>query len=404
MSSAVLEQRERPASSEQPLDAHVVLLDSYVPPHALPVYIELARRVRKLTVLVSTPMESNRHWKPDYGTLDVRVQRTWTIERPWKHPVGFQDKLNVHIPWDTVSLLRELKPDVVLSGEFGARSAFSAWYAIFSGTPLVLIATLSEHQEQGRGMTRHLLRRWLIRRARCIAVNGQSGARYLRRLGATPEQLFHVPYTAVPNYFERAPETRSPAQAHKLLFAGRLVEGKGLIPFTEALARWASRHPDRQVEFELAGSGPLETPLKEFQPPQNMQLRLLGECNFERLAECYASAGILAFPTLSDEWGLVVNEALAAGLPVLGSSYSQAVEELCIEGETGWRFRPDVAGEMDEAIDRALSTPAEALEPMRRAGRERVRKLTPAYGAERFLATIEAALAGPREPQAEPAN
>ena len=51
--------------------------------------------------------------------------------------------------------------------------------------------------------------------------------------------------------------------------------------------------------------------------------------------------GVLVFPTLADEWGLVVNEALAAGVPVLGSLYSQAVEELVRDGENGWTFRPD---------------------------------------------------------------
>jgi hypothetical protein len=394
MSFALLTEQEKPSSSEHPFDAHVVLLNSYIPPHALPVYVELSRRVRKFTVLLSTPMESHRHWKPDWGTLDVRLQRTLTIERPWKHRAGFRDKLNVHIPWNTLGLLRKLRPDVVLSAELGPRSLFSALYTMFTGTPLVLVATLSEHQELGRGWARYWLRRWLIRRARCIAVNGHSGARYLRRLGADPNRLFHVPYSAVPNYFDHLPLVRPSSQSHKLFYVGQLVERKGLVPFVEALARWAVKHPERTVEFEIAGSGPLEPVLRSLRLPENIQLRLLGERTFDELTGCYAKAGILVFPTLSDEWGLVVNEALAAGLPVLGSTYSQAVEELCIEGETGWRFRTTVAGEMDDAIDRALSTSADTLDTMRRAGHELVKKLTPAYAAEGFLTTIKAALGG----------
>ena len=120
-------------------------------------------------------------------------------------------------------------------------------------------------------------------------------------------------------------------------------------------------------------------------------MNFLGECSFAQLSECYATSGILAFPMLSDEWGLIVNEALAAGLPVLGSVYSQAVEELVLEGETGWRFRTDVGDEMYAAIDRALTTPVDKLNDMRRAGRELVKPLTPEFVADRFLATIEAA-------------
>ena len=137
--------------------------------------------------------------------------------------------------------------------------------------------------------------------------------------------------------------------------------------------------------------------MAEFKTPENLKLRLLGEHPFAALVECYAQAGILVFPTLSDEWGLVMNEALAAGLPVLGSVYSQAVDELCVEGETGWRFRPDQPDEMEAAIDRALNTPHETLEQMRRIGRQRVEKLTPGYGAETFLAVISAALARARK-------
>ena len=69
----------------------------------------------------------------------------------------------------------------------------------------------------------------------------------------------------------------------------------------------------------------------------------------ERMAEVYAKASLFAFPTLADEWGVVVNEAMAAGLPVLGSIYSQAVEELVEDGVSGWVFRP---------MNRRKSTPS----------------------------------------------
>ena len=69
--------------------------------------------------------------------------------------------------------------------------------------------------------------------------------------------------------------------------------------------------------------------------PGNLELMILGQCDYERISECYASAGIFAFPSLADDWGMAVNEAMLAGLPVLGSTYSQAVEEMCLIDETG---------------------------------------------------------------------
>ncbi len=89
---------------------------------------------------------------------------------------------------------------------------------------------------------------------------------------------------------------------------------------------------------------------------------------------------------------MVVNEALASGLPVLGSVYSQAVEELCVEGETGWQFRPDARGEMEQALQRALETPVERLNEMRFAARARAAEITPQNSAERMVEAMKAAL------------
>jgi glycosyltransferase involved in cell wall biosynthesis len=391
MSTSSLLDREPTVTSQPSFDGHVVFLTSYIPPHTLGVYQELAKRVRKLTVLISTPMESHRNWKPDWGSLDVKIQRTLTVQRPWRHPAGFSENMAIHVPLDTVGQLRSLRPDVIISGQMGARSLLSAVYSGLSRVPLVLYASLSEHHERGHGRVRHVLRRFLLRRAKCVGVNGGSGARYLQKFGIPADRLIHVPYAAVPHSFDSLPLNRPADDAHRLLFVGQLVQRKGLEPFIEALATWAAQNPNRNVDFSLAGSGPLEGELRSMPIPENLYLRWLGELSFDKLAECYAHSGILAFPTLADEWGLVVNEAMAAGLPVLGSVYSQAVEELCSEGQTGWRFRPDSTTEMVDAIDRALGTSVDSLNAMRAQSRERVAHLTPAYVADRFLTTIHTA-------------
>jgi glycosyltransferase involved in cell wall biosynthesis len=368
------------------LPAHVVLLTNFIPPYRLPVYTELANRVEKLTILLSTPMEPNRNWQAVWGSLDVRLQRTWTVRRRWRHTAGFTDTLHVHVPTDTSRQLKTLRPDVIVSAELGSRSLFSTLYAgRAEKTPIVLWLTLSDHTEQGRGRLRHVLRRWLLRRANAVVVNGASGARYVERFGFDRDAIFRVPYTALPGVFERLPAARRGDAAQRLLYVGQLIERKGLAPFIVALADWASSRRDRQVSFDLVGSGPLRGELESITLPDNLSLRFLGEKNYDALVDVYAEAGIFAFPTLADEWGLVVNEAMSAGLPVLGSVYSQAVEELCRDGANGWTFRPDSRSDMIEAIDRALTTPAEQLDGMRAAARADVAHLTPKYAVDHLL-------------------
>ena len=98
---------------------------------------------------------------------------------------------------------------------------------------------------------------------------------------------------------------------------------------------------------------------------------------FSDLPAVYAECGIFAFPTLADTWGVVVNEAMAAAIPVLGSVYRQAVEELVEDGRNGWTFRPDNPSDTYAVIDRALNACVETLNTMRRCARDRALLLMP---------------------------
>jgi glycosyltransferase involved in cell wall biosynthesis len=113
---------------------------------------------------------------------------------------------------------------------------------------------------------------------------------------------------------------------------------------------------------------------------------------YDQLPCFFEQAGILAFPTLADEWGLVVNEALASGMPVLGSVHSQAVTEMVKDGVNGWTFPADRPHEMYSAIDRALTTTSERLMTMRTAARRSVELLTPEFAADRVLQAVQFAL------------
>jgi glycosyltransferase involved in cell wall biosynthesis len=381
--------RRRPSEVEP---GHLVVLTNYIPPHARPLFDALNLRCEKLTILISTEMEGNRHWRPDWGSLDVRRQNTWTFKRPWRHPQGFEESLEIHIPRDTIGWLKRLQPDAIVSEQFGCRSLLSGLYKTFRRrVPLVYLVSLSEHTEQGRGLMRRVLRKWLARKADCVGVNGSSGERYLHELGVPRDRTSIVPYTMVPGVFDQVRPTRPPESAHRLLYSGQFIELKGLVQFTTALSRWAAEHPHRRVEFNLVGYGPERQAIADVETPTNLSLRFLGKRSFHELGEVYGQHGVLVLPTLSDEWGMVVNEAMTAGMPVLGSRYSQAVTELCVEGETGWTFRPDHDDELVDAIDATLNTSVDRLNEMRSACREKVAPITPEYAAEQLLGMVRTA-------------
>jgi glycosyltransferase involved in cell wall biosynthesis len=355
----------------------VMVLMNVIAPYHKPMLDRLSQRFGAFRVLLSTPMESNRPWKLEWSGLDVAVQKTITLNRRWHHPQGFSEPLFVHVPVDTPLQLGRWRPDVVISWEMGMRTILAATYCALSRAKLMVWAEFAESTEFGRGAMRQRIRSVLHRAVDGFLVTGRSGARYLEAIGVARAKLHQIAYTIDVARFANAAALRQPAEERRLLYVGQLIERKGLVGFVEAASRWAERHPDRQLSLTFAGDGPLRAQLQSASVPANLRLIFTGNVAYEDLPGVYGQADILAFPTLADTWGVVVNEALAAGVPVLGSVYGQAVTELVQDGRNGWTFCADSADELACALDRALSTGDQELARMREYARVTALRTTP---------------------------
>src|SRR5690348_2760932 len=134
------------------LPARVAYLTNFISPYVAPLLREIANRVTSLTVLISTPMERDRHWNADWDGLDVRVQKAISLPNWGRHRLGFRLSNYWHLPVDTLWQLASLRPDVIFTSEMGLRSILSTVYARWSGhTAVVIGCGLSEHTEQGVG-------------------------------------------------------------------------------------------------------------------------------------------------------------------------------------------------------------------------------------------------------------
>jgi glycosyltransferase involved in cell wall biosynthesis len=375
-------------------DCRVALLVNFIPPYRVSLFRALQEEVGELRILVSTPVEPNRSWPADFAGLPVIVQRSVSLEKRWKRPGGFREISTVHLPYDTLNQLRRFQPDVIVSGELGVRSWMAAAYKRFCPrVRLLLWATVSERTERCRGFARERLRPVLLRQADAVLVNGASGARYIAAQGVADERVTRIPYTADVDMFSVTPIDRPEPDSISLLYVGVLVPRKGVLGFLSALAAWAHLHPQRRIEFHIAGDGPERSAIEAVRCPVNLRVTLLGNVAYNDLPQVYGRSSMLVMPTLEDEWGVVINEAMAAGLPILGSEHSQAIEELVVDRETGWTFKPEDRHSVFAALDAAFDTSAGDLRRMARAARAHAVSLTPKKVAQQIAAAIDRVVA-----------
>jgi glycosyltransferase involved in cell wall biosynthesis len=175
-----------------------------------------------------------------------------------------------------------------------------------------------------------------------VVVPGTASRDYVVALGTPIDRIWVAPNT-VDNerYRRRVVDRAGRAGPVRLLFVGRLDSGKGVLTLLDA---WGLAAADS--ELTIVGDGPLRERLDTRVACSTMPpVRMLGHLERDDLADRYAEADVFVFPSLSDAWGLVLNEAMAAGLPVVTSSAPGAVDDMVHDGRNGFVVPPlDSAG------------------------------------------------------------
>lgn len=374
------------------LPQRVVALTHYLPPYMARVLVHVREQVPNLKVLLSINEEPNRQYGNTWDGLDVSVQKSLMLRRPWKYKSGFKEDLYVHLPYDSFRQLRRADPQIVFSYELGFRSLASAMYCRIHRRKLAICVCVSEHTEQGRGDARPLLRRWLLKRADAVTYNGPSCLDYLKQFRVPDERLFHFPYAASDMCIYSGPLNRPSERDHHLLCVGQLTHRKGMMDLLSGLRSYCVSRPDKKLSLTLVGVGPLERELRLAELPPNLSLRLTGHLEYEAINKEMEQAGVLVFPTWADEWGLVVNEAMQAGLPVLGSIYAQASTALISEGKNGWLYDPADVQQLHTKLDCITELTAGEILPLRQNAQSTVAGITSQTSANKAVEMFQALL------------
>lgn len=255
------------------------------------------------------------------------------------------------------------------------------------GVPATVESDTHKVEAGGRWKTiaKHLVHPWLFRIPRRFLPGGLRQAAYLRRFGVPASRIRLAQMTtdtaAVSAHVDAVGPARRRAilRAHglsaaavRILYMGRLEPYKGVPDLLEAFL--GVPHDGPAVEFLIAGSGSLEAEVQEA-CRRDPRIRSLGQLTGTAVWDAYAVSDLLVLPSRAEGWGLVVNEAMAAGLPVIATDSCGCADDLIRDGVTGLLVPTADPASLTAALVRLARAPEQRAR-MGAAAREHIRPWT----------------------------
>ena len=313
--------------------------------------------------------------------------------------------------------LCEVDPAVaMIPGWATPASLIALEWCLRNQRPTVVMSESNAFDEK-RYTLAELIKRIVVSSFSAGLAGGQLQREYLVTLGLPRNRVF-TGYDVVDNeYFRRkAEEVRSRRSEVRqkyglpenyFLASARFIEKKNLSMLIRAYARYrrfadsredGQRTTDnRPWDLVLLGDGPLKADIcrliSDFRLHGHVHLR--GFIQYRELPAYYALADAFVHASTTEQWGLVVNEAMATGLPVIVSNRCGCVPDLVAEGKNGFTFNPESVEDLGKLMVDVACLSDRRLEEMRAESRRIVAGFTPTHFATAAQRAIDVAKAAP---------
>lgn len=311
----------------------IAIVTNEPPPYRIPVFNRIAAAPGvRLRVIFCARKEPNRQWDLPPFQFDhcFLRERITTVKGRY-----------IHNNPDVVPALKRFGPDVVVTDGLNPTQLYAFGYAYFKRIPHVPLTDGTDLSEQGLSSVHKMIRRFVYGRSAAFLSASDGGQRLFESYGADPDCCYRS-YLCIDNdAYARVPQPASPP--FDLIFCGRMVPDKGPM-FALDVATAVSRRLGRRTSIIYAGAGSEEEKVRQAAAGRedSVQVQFHGFAKQAELPELYKSARIFLFPTSADVWGVVANEACAAGLPVIVSPHAGVAGELIVDGQNGYVCELDV--------------------------------------------------------------
>jgi glycosyltransferase involved in cell wall biosynthesis len=363
-----------PALQGKPRRYRLAVLSSHVIQYQDPLFKKLAAEPDiDLTVFFCSDWGAVAYRDPGFGRklewdLPLRQGYEWNVLPNWSlrpNPSRFWGLINPGI----VERVARGRYDAIWVHGWSNCTAWMAMLAAFVFNVPVLLRGDSQLLSSSPGSLRQVIKRHVLTRlfhkASAFLAIGTSNARFYRSYGAPPERIFHVPYSvdnerllsSANELLASREAIRSrlniPRQVPVVLFSGKLIPVKAPMDLLKAFELANAVSPAHLV---FVGDGELGRELKDYVSCRNIpNVHFVGFQNQRELASFFVAADIFVLPSAFDQWGLVVNEALCFGLPVIVSDQVGASADLVEHGQNGFVFPSGDVSALSQCLAKLFS-------------------------------------------------
>ena len=325
----------------------LVILTEIISPYRIPLFNALVEH-EEVDLHVIFLAETDPTLR-DWHVYKNEIRFSYEVLPSWRKRFG---RYNWLLNRGVGRALSKSVPDLILCGGYNYVASWeSLVWARVHGVPFILWSESNARDLRRRHVPVELLKRAFLTKCSGFVVPGKPAQEYLESEKNIREDLIFTAPNAVDNdlFAASAAVARRDVAGHRrslglperyFLFVGRLVREKGVFELLSAYAK-LDESMRRQTGLVFVGDGVCRGRLQEEAVAISPGVvRFAGFAQREQLATYYALAEMLVLPTYADTWGLVVNEAMACGLPVILSRAAGCAADLLKENWNGVLIPP----------------------------------------------------------------
>lgn len=376
-------------------DVKLVILHNIISPYKTLLFNELYKICNNLKVLYMAETESIREW---------HIKKD---ELKFPYEIMFKGSLNnvsaLKVATKTWKRLTALNPDVLIIGGYNYLTCWAAFIWAKIKKKKIVIIIESHYLDKPRTIIKEGIKKLFVSHCDAALVDGTRHKAYTVSLGLKPEKVFIKNGTGpvdVSWYQREILRYKKDKVAFckkfnipykNFLYVGRFSPEKNLLFLLKCFKKLQGEGV-KDWGLILVGNGPQRKEIENFIDENNIiNVFLPGFRQKEEVPFYYALSDYFILPSTSEPWGLVVNEAMACGLPVLVSNRCGCYPDLVKEGVNGFSFDPYDKSEFYNLMKEIVEGKYD-LESMGKASIEIIKDYTPEKAAKIIMDTIIFAL------------